>query len=122
MYLYDEAHALARAIRESEEMKALVAAKKELDADEGAREIVRDFLAKQLNLEYRQMLGKEQDEKLQEEFREMSVLVANNQLAARYLAAFGRWQQIAADVQKIVADAMNDGMPDLSGLPGMPEK
>lgn len=115
MNLYDNAHQLARAIRSSEEMKSLVEAKSALATDTTAQDMVRDFMTKQMELEYAHMMGREVDEQAAKAFRELTVRIANNSLASRYLEAFGRWQRIAADVQKIVAEAMQEGMPDMSG-------
>ena len=38
------------------------------------------------------------------------VLVSNNSNAQEYLQAFIRWNQVAADLQKIVSEAMSQGM------------
>lgn len=37
-------------------------------------------------------------------------MVSNNSDAQEYLQAFIRWQQVAGDLQKIVGDAMMQGM------------
>ncbi len=122
MNMYDEAHALARAVRSSDEMKKLTAAKERVDADPATKKMVDEFLAKQMQREYSQMLGKELDEEAQREFQDLAVLIANNSAAQEYLQAFARWQQVASDLQKIVGEAMSEGMPDFADmLPEEPE-
>ena len=50
------------------------------------------------------------DEKTYQHLQELAVLVSNNSNAQEYLQAFIRWNQVAADLQKIVSDAMAQGM------------
>ena len=77
MNTYDAAYDLAKAIKESDEMKRLTAAA---------------------------------DKVKNQHLQELAVLVSNNSNAQEYLQAFIRWNQVAADLQKIVSDAMAQGM------------
>ena len=82
MNTYDAAYDLARAIKESDEMKRLTAAAEKIKGDEDSYQ----------------------------HLQELAVLVSNNSNAQEYLQAFIRWNQVAADLQKIVSDAMAQGM------------
>lgn len=113
MNIYDEAHALARAMEKSEEMQRLLRAKNALGTDSATAKMVTRYLTLQMETEYSRMLGKTPDEKALNEWRELQVLVQNNAAAKEYLEAFARWQVIAADIQKIIGDAMKPGMPDV---------
>ena len=113
MNIYDEAHARARAMEKSTELQRLVRAKEGLGADSATAKMVTRYLALQMEAEYSRMLGKNPDEKVLKEWNELQVLVQNNAAAKEYLEAFARWQVIAADVQKIIGDAMKPGMPDV---------
>lgn len=111
MNIYDEAHALARSIQNAEEMQRLAKAKEDLCRDSAAEQMVRDFMRLQMQMEYARITGEEKDSE-REELQKLAVLVENNHLAREYLQAFGRWQRIAMDVQKIISEAMKGGMLD----------
>lgn len=114
MNMYDDAYNLAKSIRESAEMKQLIAAKEKLAQDASAKDLAEEFLALQMEAEYRRMLQKTDGWDGMEKLQSLQVMVQNNSLASEYLHAFMRWQQVAADIQKIVSDAISEGVPDLS--------
>ena len=110
MNTYDKAYELAQAIRESEEMRRLVSAAESLKGNESATSLVKEYLTEQMKADYAKIAGSEPDEKLTDHLRELAVMVANNGAAQEYLQAFIRWQQIASDLQKIVGEAMMQGL------------
>ena len=57
MNVYDQAHGLAQAIKASEEFKQYDAVKKQVDANEELSKMIKDFQAKQLELQTKQMMG-----------------------------------------------------------------
>ncbi len=110
MNIYDKAYELAGAIKECDEMKRLAAAGAKIKTNEDARRLVKEYLTAQMQADYARLAGQEQDDKAYEHLQELAVLVSNNGDAQEYMQAFIRWQQIAADLQKIVAGAMMQGM------------
>ena len=57
------------------------------------------------------MHEKDKAEKEYKKLQDMAVLVSNNGLAAAYVQAFIRWNQMTSDINKIVVDAMTgEGM------------
>ena len=92
MNTYDAAYDLAKAIKESDEMKRLTAAADKVKNDADAKKMVKEYI------------------KTYQHLQELAVLVSNNSNAQEYLQAFIRWNQVAADLQKIVSDAMAQGM------------
>ena len=50
MNVYDQAHQLARAIRESEEHRQYIAMKKQVEANPELDNAIKDFMARQLEL------------------------------------------------------------------------
>ena len=48
MNMYDEAYALAKAIKESNEMKRLKAASEKVGADEDAKKMVKEYISLQM--------------------------------------------------------------------------
>ena len=59
MNVYDTAHNLANAIKESQEYKDYAALKEKIDANPELSGMMKDFESKQLDLQTRQMVGEE---------------------------------------------------------------
>lgn len=110
MNTYDAAYDLARAIKESDEMKRLTAAAELVKGDDAAKKMVKEYIMAQMQADYAKLAGQKEDEKSYQHLQELAVLVSNNSNAREYLQAFIRWNQVAADLQKIVSDAMAQGM------------
>ncbi len=110
MNIYDKAYELAAGIRECEEMKRLAAAGEKIKGNEDARKLVKEYLMAQMQQDYAKLAGQKPDEKAYEHLQELAVMVSNNGDAQEYLQAFIRWQQVASDLQKIIGDAMMQGM------------
>ena len=108
MNTYDAAYDLAKAIKESDEMKRLTAAADKVKND--AKKMVKEYIMAQMQADYAKLAGQKDDEKTYQHLQELAVLVSNNSNAQDYLQAFIRWNQVAADLQKIVSDAMAQGM------------
>lgn len=112
MNIYDEAYALAKALKESDEQKRLVEAEKALKTNPDAKKMTAEYLVLQQEVSYLQMMHeKDKAEKEYKKLQDMAVLVSNNELAAAYVQAFIRWNQMTSDINKIVVDAMTgEGM------------
>lgn len=112
MNIYDEAYALAKALKESDEQKRLVEAEKALKTNPDAKKMTAEYLVLQQKVSYLQMIHeKDKAEKEYKKLQDMAVLVSNNELAAAYVQAFIRWNQMTSDINKIVVDAMTgEGM------------
>ena len=110
MNMYDEAYALAKAIKESNEMKRLKAASEKVGADEDAKKMVKEYISLQMQAHYAKLAGQKEDESIYKKLQETAIIVSNNELAQEYLQALISWNQIAADLQKIVAEAMSQGL------------
>ena len=112
MNIYDEAYALAKALMESDEQKRLVETEKALKTNPDAKKMTAEYLVLQQKVSYLQMMHeKDKAEKEYKKLQDMAVLVSNNELAAAYVQAFIRWNQMTSDINKIVVDAMTgEGM------------
>lgn len=112
MNIYDEAYALAKAVKESDEQKRLVEAEKALKTNPDAKKMTAEYLVLQQKVSYLQMMHeKDKAEKEYKKLQDMAVLVSNNELAAAYVQAFIRWNQMTSNINKIVVDAMTgEGM------------
>jgi cell fate (sporulation/competence/biofilm development) regulator YlbF (YheA/YmcA/DUF963 family) len=110
MNAYDKGNELARALKESDEFKALGKARRELDTDSSARDMVKDFLRKQMEMQLEAMSGKSDVKAKQESLQKMGELLALNPRARDYIAAYFRFQQVMQDVYKMIGDAVGEGL------------
>ncbi len=109
MNVYDQAHGLAQAIRESEEFKQYDQYKKQIDQNPELSGMIRDFEAKQMQIQAKQMTGEAMPEGMMQQLQELSQIVMRDPLAAQYLQAQMRFSLMMADVYKILGDAMGIG-------------
>ena len=109
MNVYDRGHELARALKESNEYKNFLAAKKVVDSEPETKKMVKEFLAKQMEIEYETMAGKRDQAKV-EQLQKMYELLAYNTKARDFLDNYMRFQRMMADVYKILGDSVAEGM------------
>lgn len=110
MNTYDEAYALAKAIRESDEMKRLTEAAEKIKGNEDAKKMVKEYIMAQMKADYGKLAGQTPSEEEYKHLQDLALLVSGNSVAQEYLQAFIRWNQVAADLQKIISEAMAQGM------------
>lgn len=110
MNVYDAAHNLAKGLSESEEYRNFLQCKQALDTDAAAKKMVKDFVAKKMELEYAVLAGKQEDKVATEQLQKMYDLMAYNPKARDFLQAYGRLQIVLGDVYKILGDAVAEGM------------
>ena len=104
MNVYEEAHALERAIRESEEYKQYKAVKDKVDANEQLKGMLDDFHKKQLDVQTKVMMGEELTQEMQQSVQDLYQIVADDPLAAEYLQCEMRFQVMMQDVFNILGD------------------
>ena len=104
MNVYEQAHALERAIKESEEYKQYKAAKDKVDANEQLKGLLDDFHKKQLDVQAKVMMGEELTQEMQQSVQDLYQIVAADPLAAEYLQCEMRFQVMMQDVFNILGD------------------
>lgn len=107
MNVYEEAHNLARAIKESNEFKEFDSLKKEVEKDETLYSMLQDVQKKQLELQAKQLSGGGMDADLMSQIQSMYMMLAGKPQAAQYLQAEARFSIMMKDVGEILADAIN---------------
>jgi cell fate (sporulation/competence/biofilm development) regulator YlbF (YheA/YmcA/DUF963 family) len=110
MTVHDKAHELGKVLRSSEEYQAFLTAKKNLDSDPASKTMVQDFFRKKLAAEYDLMAGNPEDKEKSQELQKMYELILLNTKAKDLIHAHMRFQQLAADIYKIIGDAVAEGM------------
>lgn len=110
MNVHDKGSELSRALKESDEYKALCRARQELDKDSAAKEMVRDFLRKQMEMQLEIMSGKADIQEKQAALQTLYGVLAVNARARDFVALHMRFQQIIQDVYKMINDAVGEGL------------
>lgn len=107
MNVYEEAHNLARAIKESNEFKEFDRLKKEMDQDPQLSATLKDLQMKQIQLQTKQMAEGKLDSELMGQIQSMVTMLTAKPQAAQYLQAEARFSIMMKDVSEILADAIN---------------
>ena len=97
MNVYDEAHNLARAIRESNEFKEFDRIRKAVDDDKETSDMLKELTELQVQLQTALMTGQQPDKDMFARFQSLSTMAMTKPLAAQYLQA-----------QMAIATMMND--------------
>ena len=85
-------------------------AAEKIKSNADAGKMVKEYIMAQMKSDYAKLAGQETDEQEYRHLQELALLISNNSDAQEYLQAFIRWNQVAADIQKIISDAMAQGM------------
>ncbi|MDY8045351.1 YlbF family regulator [Paenibacillus polymyxa] len=106
MNIYDKAHDLAKALKESKEVDEITSAMKLIETDPEAKKMLDDFRERQMEVQQRMMSG---DMPAQEEMEKMEKLfevLSLNLNIRRLFDAERRLSVIIEDVNKIIADSL----------------
>lgn len=106
MNVYEEAHNLERAIKESEEYKEFKRLKEKIDAEESLKKMMEDFHSKQLELQTKQMMGQEVTSEMMQSVQDLYQIIAKDPVAAEYLQAEMRFSVMMQDVYKILGEVV----------------
>ncbi|HYG57728.1 MAG TPA: YlbF family regulator [Symbiobacteriaceae bacterium] len=109
--VYDYAHSLARALKESQEYRAYQAARARIKAKPAAEEMVKDFHKKQLDLQALVLQGKEPSKEQKEALERLYGVIQGDADVRDYLAAEQRLSVILNDVYKILGEAIEVELP-----------
>lgn len=114
MNVYDQAHKLAQAIKESEEYKQYALNKENMEKNPEVLAMINDFQKKQFELQAKKMMGEEMSEDFMHQVQELYGIMMKDPMAAQYLQNEMRFSLMINDVYKILGEAMG-----LSQMPGM---
>ena len=104
MNVYNEAHNLAKAIRESEEFKQYEAAKKSVSNNRVVTDMLNDFQTRQFELQARQLMGEASPDDENEKIQELYSVMMKDPLSAQYLQCEIRFSMMINDVYKILGE------------------
>lgn len=106
MNVYDEAHSLARAIKESGEFREFDRMRKEIDQDQEASQMIGELQQLQVQLQAAQMSGTAPDQDVMNRIQSLSTMIATKPVAARFMQAQGAFMIMMNDVFSIIGEAV----------------
>ena len=109
MNVYDQAHQLARAIKESEEFKHFEGAKMQLKNKPDLEQMMNDFQEKSMEIQIKQMAGDQPDGEELQKLQQLYGIVAMDPLASGYMEAEMRFSLMMKDVYEIIGEAIGKG-------------
>ncbi|MGM0876865.1 MAG: YlbF family regulator [Bacillota bacterium] len=106
--LYDVAYNLEKALRESDDFKALKNLYDEVNADEAASNMFENFRNIQLNLQQKQMSGEEITQEEIEQAQKSVQLVQQHVKIAQLMAAEQRLSMVVTELNKIIMKPLEE--------------
>ena len=116
MNVYDQAHSLAKAIRECEEFKQYDEKRKTVEANPQLNEAIGDFMKKQFEMQAAQMTGQEMNPDMMQQLQQLSAILMQDPAAAQYLQCQMRFSMMMADVYKIIGGVADFGFNPMQGV------
>ncbi len=110
MNVYDCANELAKALKESHELKLLKEAKVELKKDLQTEELVNDFIKLYYEIGIAKYQNQEVDKEKEEKFQKLSSLINLNNTATEYVNAFMRFQMMMGDINKTIESVVKEAV------------
>lgn len=104
--VYDSAHTLAHAIKDSEEFIKFRELESKVKGDDSLKSIIEDFQKRQLEMQAAQLQGLQPDEEKMAKLQELFSILSKDPTAAEYFQAEMRFNQLMTDVSKILGDVM----------------
>lgn len=105
--MYNQAHELAKAMKESKEFQEYKAQHDIVMKNETQKKMIEDYREKIMALQMDMAQGNPMDDKKMEELRSLEQLMNANTAVRTFLEAEQRFATAYGDVQKIISDAIS---------------
>ena len=109
MNVYDQAHQLAKAIKESEEFKRYQSAEDMIKTKPDLDQMIKDFQQKSMEIQLKQMSGEQPDAEDMQKIQQLYSIVAMDPLASNYMQNEMRFSIMMKDVYEILGEAIGQG-------------
>ena len=106
MNVYDEAHGLARALKESNEFKEFDRMRKEVEQDADVSQMLGELQKLQIELQTAQMTGNQPDADMMSRMQSLSTMLATKPLAAKFMQTEAAFSVMMNDVFRIIGEAV----------------
>lgn len=108
MNIYDKAHDLAKAMKESGEVEEIRSAMKLIETDTESKQMLDNFRTRQMELQQRIMSGDMPPQEEMEQMEKLFEVLSLNLNIRRLFDAERRLSTIIEDVNKIISDSLQD--------------
>ena len=115
MNVYDQAHALARSLTESEEYVQYTQLREKAYGDETNHALLDEYKRLQYRMQLALAAGRRMEEDDFQRMQKIAGLLQFNPDASAYLLAEFRFQKMLSDIYKILADAAGIDLDMLTG-------
>lgn len=105
--VYDLAHQLARALKNSQEYKEYAQKKNDLYKDEKNKKMVEDFREKVIDIQVKKMSGKEVSQEELDSVKKLEDILRLNPTINEFLIAEYRYSKLIEDISKIIGEAID---------------
>ena len=109
MNVYDEAHSLAKAIKESNEFREFDRLRKAVDDDKETSDMLKELTELQVQLQTAQLSGQQPDKDVFARFQSVNAMAMTKPLAMQYLQAQFALSTMINDVFGIIGEAIGMG-------------
>lgn len=106
--VYDVAHELARALKESDQYKTYLEMKSKVSENEDLSAMINDFQEKNMAMQTEQMLKGAPAEDLVSQVQSLYTIVMADPLAAQYIQAEMSFTQIVSDIYGILGEVIRN--------------
>ncbi len=106
--LYDSAYELEKAVRESDEYKALKQAYDDVNADPSAKTMFENFRNIQMELQQKQMMGQDITQEEVEQAQKTVALVQQHEQISKLMEAEQRMSMMIAEMNKIIMKPLEE--------------
>ncbi len=106
MQVYDQAHALARALRESDVYRNFLERKEKVDEDAQAKEMLQDYQDFLKVIQEKYLKGEEISKEEEDKNERLKSVILLNTLIKDYFEAEHRLGVVLMDIQKIISEAV----------------
>lgn len=107
MNVYDEAHKLSKALKESDEYKEFLEKKNTAYSNPKNKEMIENFKEKAFELQLEHMSGKEVDNEKLENLKKLEEVLMLNPEIKDYFLAEMRYTQMVSDIYEILEESLN---------------
>jgi cell fate (sporulation/competence/biofilm development) regulator YlbF (YheA/YmcA/DUF963 family) len=114
MNVYDKAHELARALKETPEVAEYSEASKRIQSNENNKRLVDDFRQKQMEVYSMQMQGIQLSQEQMNSFNNLWNVISLNPEVRSFLEAEMKFSKLWGDIMKILGEAV--GMDNNMGM------
>jgi cell fate (sporulation/competence/biofilm development) regulator YlbF (YheA/YmcA/DUF963 family) len=110
MTIHDQAHALARSIKDSDEYKQYMAAKEAASQNPELSDVINDFREKQFDLQRKQLMGEVLAEDVMAQAQALYQILMRDPVSAAYVQAEMRFMLMVNDIYSILGEVIaNNG-------------